>query len=579
MDKQNLRFLLLLAIFAIGMLLYNAWQIEHAPAPAARVAAAPAATGTVTAGDIDLPIAPQSPAVTTTEPAFANGIGLPAEAAGSAARAQISQDRQVEVQTDVFNLIIDLIGGDIVYLNLPQYPQTLVDQNKGFTLLDNSAERFYVAQSGLLNDAGPDSSQLGRAKYSSKQSKYRLVGDKLQVDLNYKTANGVEITKRFNFTKGSYVIAVEYLVFNRGDELYQASLFGRLRRAKPTGQESSILNPMRTYTGAAVHTEETQYKKISFDDMESKPFKQYVEGGWAAVIEHYFTSAWIPSQQQKNYFQSEAFVDQSFGIGFIGKQILIKPGDKVTVSAQLYLGPRVTDTLKQLAPGLDLTVDYGVLWWLCQPLFWLLKELYALVGNWGAAIILIVCTIKLAFFRLSAASYRSMGNMKKLQPRIEELKKRFADDRQQFSQAVMELYRRERVNPFGGCLPILIQIPVFIALYYVLLESVELRHAPFALWIHDLSAKDPFYVLPLIMGASMLLQQKMNPAPADPIQAKVMLAMPIVFTVLFLNFPAGLVLYWVVNNILSITQQWYITRRINGNNGKAVVSKVVAEKK
>jgi YidC/Oxa1 family membrane protein insertase len=297
--------------------------------------------------------------------------------------------------------------------------------------------------------------------------------------------------------------------------------------------------------------------------MDKKVFKQSVDKGWVAMEEHYFTTAWVPDVGSYQFI-TETFADHSYSVCFVGSQVVVSPGKSAIVGASLYAGPEIMQTLQKVAPGLELTVDYGSLWWICQPIFHLMCWLYSIFGNWGVAIILVTVLIKLAFYKLSASSYRSMGNMKKLQPKMEQLKEKYGDDRQKFGQAVMELYKKEKVNPLGGCLPILIQIPVFIALYYVLLESVELRQAPFALWLQDLSVKDPFYVLPIIMGCSMFLQQRMSPAPPDPVQAKVMMAMPIVFTVMFLQFPSGLVLYWVVNNGLSILQQWFITRRMNG---------------
>lgn len=580
MDKQNIRFFFLLAVMTVGMFLYNAWQTEHAVSSSNKDSndtvrlgggdtnkIAEVATNDLAADHVarDLPRAPQSYEIGSKANNGGKNEALATEKFAMRSNDAATEPKnKVSVSTDVLNLTIDLHGGDVVRVELPHYPQELKPDTAGFVLLDNSGEsdRFYVAQSGLLSEVGPDSAKRGRALYSTSKADYKLTGDKLAVDLRYRTETGVDIIKRLSFSKGSYVVEVEYLISNQGSAEYKGSLFGRLRRTRPSEQEASILNPMRSYTGAAVTTPEKKYQKLTFDDMDKKSFKQFVQGGWAAVVEHYFTSAWVPPSEAKNYYQSEVFADKSYGVGFVGEQVVVPAGGKDTVTAKLYVGPRITDTLKELAPGLDLTIDYGMLWWLCQPIFLLLKQLFTWVGNWGIAIILITCSIKLLFFRLSATSYRSMGNMKKLQPRIEALKQRCADDKQQFSQAVMELYRKEKVNPFGGCLPMLVQIPVFISLYYVLLESVELRHAPFALWIADLSAKDPFFVLPILMGASMLLQQKMNPAPADPVQAKVMMAMPIVFTVIFLNFPAGLVLYWVVNNVLSIAQQWFITRKI-----------------
>jgi YidC/Oxa1 family membrane protein insertase len=466
----------------------------------------------------------------------------------------------INVCTDVMRLKIAKTGGDIVFLELLKYPSSLQQKNQGVVLLDSTDSRNYRVQSGLLSSSGPDS-RAKRAIYEAEQKEYIMTTEPLVVDLLYKTKGGVRIIKRFSFAKNSYVIKVEYIVQNEGSHTYKANFYGRLRRNAPDKKmESGIAS--RTYTGGAISTTNTKYKKISFSDMEKKSFKQSVDKGWVAMVEHYFTTVWLPEEGHYQ-FLTETFADHTFSIGWISSSIKVNPGKNMVVGASLYAGPEIIQVLEKLSPGLDLTVDYGVLWWICQPIFHLMCWLHSLFGNWGIAIILVTVLIKLAFYKLSASSYRSMGNMKKLQPKMEQLKERYGDDRQKFGQAVMELYKKEKVNPLGGCLPVLVQIPVFIALYYVLLESVELRQAPFALWIQDLSAKDPFYVLPIIMGGSMFLQQKMSPAPPDPVQAKVMLAMPIVFTVMFLQFPSGLVLYWVVNNVLSILQQWFITRRIN----------------
>jgi YidC/Oxa1 family membrane protein insertase len=483
--------------------------------------------------------------------------------------------QNVSIATDIFKLKIDPFGGDIVYLELVKYPVELKQPDSGgYVLLDQSQDRYYVAQSGLLSDVGPDSRTAGRVLYETSASKFSMNSekDKLNVDLLHTTSSGVKVTKRFMFSRGSHIIEVKYLIDNQSDSTYEGSLFGRLKR-NLIEESGSAFGVMRTYTGAAVNTPDVRYKKLPFDEMEKKPFRAHVGGGWLAMVEHYFTSAWVPAEEGKHYYQSEIFQDNTYGVRFISTPVSVAPGTNKEVSAKLYCGPEIAEDLKSLSAGLELTVDYGVLWWICQPIFWLLKEIFSLVGNWGWAIILTTVVIKLLFYKLSAASYRSMGNMRRLQPRIETLKQRFGEDKQKFGQAVMDLYRREKINPLGGCLPILVQIPVFIALYYVLLESVELRQASFAFWLTDLSLKDPFYVLPLLMGASMVIQQRMNPAPPDPIQAKVMMAMPIVFTFLFLQFPSGLVLYWLVNNVLSILQQWMITRRID------LESKAVALKK
>ena len=354
---------------------------------------------------------------------------------------------------------------------------------------------------------------------------------------------------------------MEYLIYNKGKEDYKGSFYARLKRKAGKDTSGGFLG-VQTFTGAAIHTPETPYKKISFKDIADKPLEESVQGGWAAMVEHYFVSAWVPSSGVTSQYQTNSLEHDIYSVGFVESVLTVGRGEEKSIKAQLYAGPEITEDLGKLAPGLELAVDYGILWPICQPIFWLLKKAFQLTSNWGLAIILTTIIIKALFYKLSASSYRSMGNMRKLQPKLEALKQRFGDDKQKYSQGMMELYKKEKINPLGGCLPVLVQIPVFIALYYVLLGSVELREAPFYFWITDLSGKDPYYVLPILMGLSMLVQQKLNPAPPDPVQAKVMMLMPVVFTVLFLNFPSGLVLYWFVNNVLSIAQQWFITRRI-----------------
>ncbi len=477
----------------------------------------------------------------------------------------------VIVETDVLKVKINS-HGDLVFAELKKYPQSTKDHTKGVVLLEDDDNKFYIAQTGLLSESGPDSKTHGRAKFAAKQHLYELDSQKqeLVVDLFYdydSSGRGfdknVNFIKRFKFNKNSYLVEVEYIIQNNSKEEYKASLYGRLRRLPEKVSSGFFSGGLRTYNGAAISTPNEKYKKISFSNMKD-PYKIAFTGGWIAMLEHYFVSAWIPKANSFSEYQTEDFRDGSLGMRFVNAAVSVQPGATEKVSAQLFIGPKVADVLKKISPSLELTVDYGVLWWVCVPLFWLLRAIFNIIGNWGWAIIFTTLLIKILFYRLSAASYRSMGNLRKLQPKIEELKARCGEDRQRFSQSVMELYRKEKVNPLGGCLPILVQIPVFISLYYVLLESVELRQAPWCLWIMDLSAKDPFYVLPVVMGISMFFQQKMNPPPPDPIQAKVLMFMPIFFTALFLQFPSGLMVYWVVNNTLSILQQMYITRKVCG---------------
>lgn len=540
MNKQNLRYVFLFAVFVSGILLFNTWQND-------KLQKAQAGGSSTTQMPSDIPSVARAEATETQAP-----------------ESVINPQRIVTVKTDVFNLKIDRLGGDIVYLDLPKYPISRQDQEQGFVLLDQAKTRFYIMQSGLLNEAGPDSNSLGRQIYNVENNYQVMNSDEsiLNVDLHYKTRTGANIIKRFIFTRNSYEIRIQYIVDNNGASTYTVRPFARIKRTAPIAESGGMFGSMRTYTGAAVNTPEKKYKKLSFADMQKSPFQEEVAGGWAAMVEHYFATAIVPNAQDHNYFKSEDFGRDTFGITFVTEPKNVLAGKQEIIETKIYAGPEIATQLKDVAPGLELTIDYGFLWFLCLPIFWLLKTMQQWFGNWGVAIILTTVIIKALFYKLSASSYRSMGNMRKLQPKIKALEKRYPGDKQAFSRAMMDLYRKEKVNPLGGCLPILIQIPVFIALYYVLLESVELRQAPFMLWIQDLSAKDPYYVLPVIMGLSMFIQQRLNPAPPDPMQAKVLMFMPIFFTFLFLQFPAGLVLYWVVNNMLSIAQQWLIMRNI-----------------
>lgn len=468
------------------------------------------------------------------------------------------------VETDVLRLKISPKGGDIVYAELKNYPQTLGYGDKGFVLLDKSDARHYYLQSGLLGEDGPDSYRSGRGMYTAAQTHYVLQAgqDMLEVPLTWQDDKGIFVVKRFRLYPGQYRVEIEHTVTNHRELPWQGNAYGQLAR-KPLAHEKSSGSflVMQTYQGGAISTPDKPFKKIPYDKFEKTP-KATVPGGWAAMVEHYFLSAWIPNKQETQQYFSRLNQQGEYVLGSVGPQLNVPSQQSVTTHGQVYLGPEITDILKAIAPGLELTVDYGFLWPISSFLFWFLTHIHQYIGNWGWSIIALTVVIKLVFYKLSAASYRSMGNMRRLQPRIEQLKQTYGEDKATFSQKMMELYRKEKVNPLGGCLPILVQIPVFIAFYYMLLESVELRLAPFMFWIQDLSSKDPFYVLPIIMGVTMLLQQRMNPTPPDPIQAKMMMAMPFIFTVLFLQFPAGLVLYWVANNLLSIGQQWFILRQL-----------------
>lgn len=535
-DSQKIRFVLMIGIVLLGVILFNTWQTEQASIPSEPERASLASSSS----NIDVPFVDQASSPTPTTALTAN--------------LSIPSDRLIQINTDVYQLWIDKKGGNIVKAQLKQYPQKMDTPLEGYRLLDYTKNRYYVAQSGLINSKGPDN-QVDQAVYSSPQAIYSLDKDQKQltVDLMWRNEDGVEVIKSLIFHPHSYLIDVVYKINNPTELPWKAKLYGQLKR-ECQGQSSSGMIGVQMYQGGAVYTPEKPFKKISFEKMSEETFSQNIKGGWTAFLEHYFLSAWVPDQTKNNQYYTKAYSNNQYAIGTL-TDLVVPAKQAGSIGGQFYIGPELTDVLKSIHSGLDLTVDYGILWPISQVIFLALKTIHKFVGNWGVSIILITLLIKILFYKLSASSYRSMGNIRRVQPQLEAIKASCGDDKQKMSQEVMALYRKEKINPLGGCLPILIQIPVFIALYYVLLESVELRQAPFVFWIRDLSSKDPYYILPLLMGATMFLQQKLNPTPPDPVQAKVMMFMPVIFTGLFLSFPAGLVLYWVVNNILSMAQQ------------------------
>ncbi len=550
MELQRTRIFLFISLLAVGLALFSAWQQEHpvTPTPATEELQG---------------IAEQKSAPNDMPSVTAGALATPSASTIANPNTVVSAADVIEIKTDVLNLQVDKIGGDIIRAELLKYPAQLNTPDKGVVILDKNKDRDYIAQSGLIgkDELGPDSRSLGRAHYEVAQNQFQLGNENtLRVDLQWHNDKGIKVNKTLTLTRGSYLVDVSYNIVNQTAAPWQGSFYGQIQREFVKEKGNGMLG-VNMYQGGAVYTPSKPYKKLSYSDMKKAPFKEQVKGGWVAQVEHYFLCAWIPDPQANNNYYSRVDGENLYNVGAV-TPIEVAPNSSETIKGEYYIGPEVADVLKSISPGLNLTVDYGILWPISQLIFWLLKTINQYVGNWGFSIILVTLIIKLVFYKLSASSYRSMGRMRLLQPRIELLKERHKDDKQQFSTALMDLYKKEKMNPLGGCLPILIQIPVFIALYYVLLESVELRHAPFILWIKDLSSRDPYYVLPLIMGATMFLQQRMNPTPPDPIQAKVMMFMPVIFTVLFVSFPAGLVLYWTVNNLLSIAQQWFITRNL-----------------
>jgi YidC/Oxa1 family membrane protein insertase len=481
--------------------------------------------------------------------------------------ADIPQQKSISIKTDVLDIVVDLKGGNIVFAAMPEYKITLGSE-QALPLLESNSARHYVVESGLFGKNGFDSSKNGpMPTYTSTSDLHELTENQneLIVDLAYKDITGVSIIKRYQFSRNDYLIKVSYIIDNQSQSVWEGNFSGKIVRDNTGDPSQQSSMGMQSFLGMALSSKEKPYEKYNFDDMTEESINQQIQGGWVSFIQHYFLSAWIPNSDITHTYQSKVR-NGLFLMGFISPATIVEKGTVGEVSSNLYLGPKIIERLEEIAPNLDLTVDFGWLFFIATPLFLLLDFFFGLVQNWGVAIILVTIVVKALFFKLSAASYRSMANMRRVAPKLKLLKDQHGDDRQKMSAAMMELYKKEKINPLGGCLPILVQMPVFIALYWVLLESVQLRHAPFMFWITDMSVKDPLFILPILMGISMFIQMQLNPAPPDPMQAKIMKIMPIMMTVFFLWFPAGLVLYWLVNNILSISQQWVITRQIEKAN-------------
>ena len=555
---MDTRRLILVFVFSFSLvMLWEAWQKHNNPQ--APLATAPAATAT-------------APVPETSAPAPVSAASVPeGNATAGSTKTEI-----VKVKTDLFVADVSTLGGTIVGLELNNYKAS-EDKSRNFSLFD--AKHQYAAQSGLIGEGLPNHKTVFAAAPGSRELAARA--NSVELRLEAPAVDGVKVTKIYTFNRGSYLINVATEIDNGGQKEIAAHAYYQLQRdtAAPAGESSMV----STYTGPAIYTEQEKYQKINFKDIEkgSAKFVEKADNGWMAMVQHYFVSAWIPQEKQAREFfvrKVESGANPAVTAGVIVPVATVAPGAKASNVVSLYAGPQIQSMLEQLAKpaaeggigaqGLPLVVDYGWLTIVAAPIFWCLDFIHKLVGNWGWAIVLLTVAIKAIFFPLSAASYKSMAKMKAIAPRMTALRERCGDDKQKLNMEMMNLYKTEKINPLGGCLPIAVQIPVFIALYWALLGAVEMRDAPWILWIHDLSSQDPYYVLPVIMIATMLIQTKLNPTPPDPIQAKMMMLMPFIFGGMFLFFPSGLVLYWVVNNILSIAQQWQITRMMGGA-GKA----------
>lgn len=566
--------LLLIIIFSTSLLfLWDSWQRELNP-PTTQVTPGAVTDANNQRHDPSLPVPSDGLTAKTENSSIAAGI----EGAdpSSITPNLFTNGEKITVTTDMIVAEIDTAGGDIRQLGLLKHPSS-EDKSKPYELLLDKTARFQVAQSGLIGDGLPSH----KAKYSVESNNYQLEPgqDKLVVKLTTTTEKDVQVTKTFTFHRDSYVIDVGFEIDNQSDQtIIPFSYFQMLRDAnEPIGSNTMI----HSYTGPAMYTDAEKFIKIKFSDLDKNKaeFPSNADNGWIAMLEHYFLTAWLPTPQTPREYYAKRLSHNQYTAGIITPVGAIESGQTKQVSVPFYAGPQEQEKLAELAPGLDLTVDYGWLTILAQPLFKLLSFYHSWVDNWGVAIILLTFTVKLLFFPLSAAGYRSMAKMRVVTPKLQKIREQYASDRQRMHQAMMEFYKEEKINPMGGCLPILVQIPVFIALFWTLMSAVELRNAPFALWITDLSTPDPYYVLPLIMGISMWIQSKLSPTPADPIQAKVMQIMPVAFSIFFFFFPSGLVLYSLCNNILSILQQWQITRMYENKAEEASKDKHKKNKK
>jgi len=546
---ENQRTILYLAFFFTLFLLYQEWQKAYGPQP------------------VETPIEQVSGINSGGIPGAENtslpAADIPANNRSVTAMPVVPDDKSarqfIHVVTDVIDLMIDTKGGTIYQLDLFNYQLSADKMDEPFRLLSNNESEYHVAQSGLISYAQKAPSH--EAIYQAEKTEYSLQDgtDELKVTLHWQQED-TRVSKTFTFTRDSYVIDIQHVVSANN---WNGQEYRQLVRSLQERESTMI----PTYVGGVVFNDDIKYEKVDFDDIADQSFNTEMKGGWIAMIQHYFLAAWVPDQNETNKTYTTYTPNSNRYILGMKSPVVNATAEKPAVfNSTLVIGPKLQGRLEKITPGLELTVDYGVLTILAKPLFALLKFYHSQFDNWGWAIIFLTITVKAAFYWLSAKGYRSMARMRKIAPRMATLKERYGDDRQRMSAEMMKMYKEEKINPLGGCFPILIQIPVFIALYWVLLESVEMRNAPFALWIQNLSEQDPYYILPILMGVTMYIQQKLNPAPVDPVQQKVFQFMPIVFTVFFLFFPAGLVLYWVVNNTLSIIQQWIITKRIEADN-------------
>lgn len=541
MDNQRL---ILFIVFSFSLLLlWEGWQDKNAPA--------------------SVPVVTSAPATGAPTPSKALKTPAPHETSSTV----FGKGPRAIVETDVLRVVIDANGGDVRELQLLSYREA-EDKSKTFTLFEDSQTQPYVAQSGLIGEGLP----THRSQFQLNPGTYRLAGGAVQLEVPVVWSDpttGVRVEKTYIFKRGSYQIAVRTRVINGGTRPIDLTPYFQFTRHGEAPRGESFF--LHTYTGAAFYTDANKFQKVTFKHIQEgkADFDKTADNGWVGMVQHHFVSAWLPEGKVKREYYTRALGDGLYSAGVILAEGTLAPGQQRTFTVPLFAGPQKQTVLEKTAPGLELVRDYGWLTPIAYPIYWSLEKIERVVGNWGWAIIILTFLLKLALFPLSAAGYKSMARMKKLTPRLQKLKETYGDDRAKLHQSMAEMYKTEKINPLGGCLPIVIQIPVFIALYWVLLAAVEMRGAPWLGWITDLTAPDPWYILPVVMGITSILQVKLNPQPMDPMQAKIMMIMPVAFTVMFIFFPAGLVLYWVVNNILSIAQQWAINKQVQGGGKTA----------
>lgn len=577
---MSTRNLLLLLLAFLGFMIYVEWRDDFAPQPPAPVEPLPGQElSTTDPGTIDdvpdeaLADVPDLPRAVPGDAPAADDSAIP-----STAGTEVSSGERIEVVTDLLVAEIDPVGGSLVGLKLREYPVSVDRPDEPFVLLEDDATGFHVAHTGLIDTERASPTHRSRFEFQQRYYEMAADADRLVVPLTWTGANGLVVEQRWIFHRDDYVIEHEVEITNGGGEAWQGSRYLQLQQSpERMGNGMSFTNPERiSFLGAAVYEPEEKFVKLPFDEFGEDPIPASLperwSGGWSGMVEHYFLTAWIPEASEPHRYTArlvDQVVPNRFALSSTSSPVRIEPGATHSFSAELFAGPKQQKRLDEVAEGLSLTVDYGMFTFASKPLFWLLDQIHTLVKNWGVAIILLTLLIKLAFYKLTQAQFRSMGKLRKLQPRIQQLKERYGDDRQKFGQAMMEIYKKEKVNPLGGCLPILVQIPIFIALYWVLLESVELRQASF-LWVPDLSRPDPLFILPIINGVFMIATQRLTPvAGMDPMQRKIMQWLPVAFAVLFAFFPAGLVLYWSANSGISLLQQWFILRQIDAEDARA----------